>query len=585
MPSVKSRPSIDERLANSVQWHWKQDDCWRATHADLVRSYAGRTTYPAFRDRLTASTAYTDKEIENHLLQVVESYVMTMAANRPRALVTTKFQQYRPFAARFQRALDRYTQMLALEEVFQSIVRDACITTGVAYVHQSQLPTPNLYDRTKQMAGQPFVSRIPLKQLVRDTEASCVMDASFIGHIYTMPFDEAIHDDRFDKKMRDDIEETGPDGDRIRDDNQEIESEHNRIEDIVHLLNVYVRSTHEIRTYWVSPDFSFMRPDPLQVVDCHDTCPPYHFLHFSPVPDQFFPTSPAINLQLLVRLASSLYRKLEDQAQSQKNIGIGPKTEDLKALQEAHNGEWVGIDNANSALYHTQRFDGPDQNIFGMWMNTRQGIDRAGGNVTHRLGLGTSADTAAQEKMIGQNSSRQEAFYQQRFVSFARGVMRSLGRLVYEDAELSIPGTYQIPGSVEVPDNWEPNSGVDSRQGDYDSHYMVDIDPYSMAYKSPGDRAALADRIFMGLMQFGPMLAQMGVQPNLPKHLEMLARYNDLPELRDSFKFNAPPQVVEGPSGGGSANGGEYVHRNVNGSQQNPEAEILSMMQGANNSA
>lgn len=566
-----------------MQWHWKQDDCWRNTHADLVRSYAGRTTYPAFKDRLSGESQYLQKEIENHLLQVVESYVMTMAANRPRFLVTTPFPENRAFANKYQRALDRYARTLALEETFQEVVRDACLTTGIAYVHQGDLATPNLYDREHRLGGRPFVSRIPLKQLVRDTEASCVMDASFIGHIYTMPFEQAVRDKRFRRSARAQMRESGPDMTRVKDDNAQTESEHNRVDDLVHLLNVYVRRRHQIRTYLVRPDFSFVLPEPLQVVPCRDSCPPYHFLQFSPVHDQFFPTSPAIALQLLIRLASSLYRKLEDQAEAQKNIGIGPKDDDTEALRVARNGEWIGVNNPQQGAYHTVRFDGPDQNNFGLFVKTRQAIDRAGGNVTHRMGLGPSADTASQERMIGENSSRQEAFYQQRFVSFARGVGKSLARLIYDDSTLRIPGTYRVTDRIEVEDDWQPNNFVDSRQGEYDKHYLVDIDPYSMGYKSPADRAALLDRIFMQLMPAAPMLAQMGVQPDLAAHLDTLARYNDLPELRDSFKFNAPPQLVEGSSGGMKQKGGEYVHRNVNSSPPNPEADILSMMQGPSN--
>lgn len=577
LSTAYKRQTIDERLSDGLNWHWRQDEPFRATFDDLKKSYAGRTTYPKYAKELSDTQKATEKEIENVYLQAIESYVMTMAADRPRALVSTPFQEYQAFANRFQRNLDRYTRIINLEEVFQEVVRDACFLVGVAYVHQGDIATPNVYDATDRFMGRPFVSRIPLSRLVRDNNAKSVQDAAFIGHIYSIPFDEAIRDKRFKKSARMEMRRKGPDSNALDDEDIAGLRGQGPVEDRLFFTSIYVREKHQIRTYWTDNEFNFLHPEPVQVVKCQDSRCPYHFLQLSPVPDEFYPTSPGLNLQLLNDYYAAISRKLEQQVAMSKIVVAAPpnEKEGLEAARVAINGEWILL-NSPEAIKPIH-IPGPDQNLFGSQINTRQAFSRAADNMDHRLGIGPSADTATQERMIGAMSSRNEAYKQSRFVSWARCVFRSLAHLVYNDTNLFIRGSYSV-GDVEVEDHWYPNNSADARMGDYEREYMVDIDPYSMGYKSPADKAMFINQQVMQYLPILPALAQLGVQLDLAGHLDTMAKFNDVPELRNSFKFAQAPQVIEAPSGGGGAGGakGEYIHRSAP-SRKNPEQELMGM--------
>ncbi len=577
MPTLEApkEGSIDHRLTASLSWHWRQDDCYREEYADILRSYAGRTTYPENKRKADASLLADKREIVNLTLQAVESYTLAMSANRPRANFSSPFEDAQPFAAHFQRNMDRYLRTLSVERVFQEVVRDACLMVGVSYVHNSGAIEANIDDPAKRYEGRPFISRIPLKRLVRDTEADTPEEAQFIGHLFSLPYEQAIRDPRFPKWAKAAFRESGPDDDPEEDAAYRGQGPGKRIVDVLNFCNVYIPARHEIRTYWVDVNFEPRLRRAVQRVKCRTHGCPYHFLNLGPVPDNFFPTSPALNLKLLNDLYNSIYRKLEDQARRQKQVmvGMAADKEDLKGLADTEDGEGIGLNNPQSV--QMQRFDGPDQNLFGMLMNTQQTYSRAAGNLDARLGLGQSGDTASQERMIGAMASRLEAYQQQRFVAFARANIRDLAKLVYEHPTLEINGSHRI-GFQDIEDSWRPGRELSSRPADFDA-MLLDIDPYSMAYKSPQERAGEMDAEFQMFAPAFGLFAQQGIQFDLKAFVEERARLKDAPYLRQIWKYNQPPSEIAA-EGGGPKPQREYIHRNVSGGG-NGQQDIAAMFQ------
>lgn len=566
--------SIDERLTAGLSWHWRQDDVFREKHKEILRSYSGLTTYPEHLRDANLSALSEKREIVNLTLQAVESYTLAMAANRPRALFSSPFPEAQPFAAHFQRNMDRYMRVLSLEKTFQEVVRDACMMIGISYVHHSDQLAINRDDPGSRYVGQPFISRIPLKRFVRDTEADSPEECQFMGHMFSLPFSQAIRDPRFPRWARDEFRKRGPDTEP-EEDAAYRRGPAERIVDTLNFCNVYIPSRHEIRTYWIDARFEPQLRRAVQRVKCRTLKSPYHFLNLGPVPDRFFPTSPALNLQLLNSLYNSLYRKLENQARRQKQLMLGATADakDLQAVSDAEDGDGLGLQNPGGV--DIKSFDGPNPQIWAMLQQTEENYSRAAGNLNARMGLGQSADTASQERMIGAMASRLEAYQQQRFVSFARENVRDLARLVYEDPTLEIRGSHQI-GMVSVEDSWRPGRELDSRSANFDD-LLIDIEPYSMAYKSPAERVTEMDADFN---MFAPTLAlfsQQGMQLDLKTFVEERARLRDAPYLNRMWKYNEPPQAMDAGGMGGPKPQREYVHRNVSGGG-NQGPDIASMM-------
>src|SRR5690606_2622774 len=87
-------------------------------------------------------------------------------------------------------------------------------------------------------------------------------------------------------------------------------------------------------------------------------------------------------------------------------------------------------------------------------------------------------------------------------------------------------------------------------RSEYDYQFCrVDIDPYSMGYKSPGERAAFIDAQMSKWLPAVPFLAQMGVQPNVPAYFELMAKYSGINELTKVFTSGQAPLEL----GGGQA--------------------------------
>jgi hypothetical protein len=552
----------------------------------MLRDRAGRTTYPAYKE-----DADPEKQIVNLAMQSAEAFVMSLAASRPRFNVSSRYVEYEDFAARMGRALDRYAEDLYLEENLQQIVEDSHDCVGIAKVYQASSAAVDAEVDYRMDPGRPYVQRICLDRFVWDTNATSPEEATFMGDYYTMPFRQAIRSPRFSKKARAAIREKGWQDQWTTSDDRGEELARGRneepVDDLVFMVDVFIRHKRAIFTFLCDRQMNLLIDEPIQKVKWEgEECGPYYFLNMGHVADHFMPSSPGQNQRLLCQLVNTLYRKLESQCRRQRNImGVRKGSGDEDIAKNAVDGEIVEFNDADGVQVH--RFDGPDQNIFGAVVHFEEKHSQSAGNLKHKLGLAQSADTATQERMIGAMSSRLEAMYQERFVSFVRRVSRGLARLIYNDQSLKIPGKFRVPGTqIDVEDDWlgasdQYEDGSPAREG-YFKFYRVDIDPESMSYKSSADRQAAVDRVVQQWLPMLPMLWQKGYDLDLDEYFQDLVKNTGMPIFGKLFKSNQPPFVPQTAGGGAPSAGGaqgEYLHRSV--SNKSPEAEATSYFQSA----
>lgn len=552
----------------------------------MLRDRAGRTTYPAYKE-----DADPEKQIVNLAMQSAEAFVMSLAASRPRFNVSSRYVEFEDFAARMGRALDRYAEDLYLEENLQQIVEDSHDCVGIAKVYQASSAAVDAEVDYRMDPGRPYVQRICLDRFVWDTNATSPEEATFMGDYYTMPYRQAIRSPRFSKKARAAIRAKGWQEQWTTSDERGEELARGRneepVDDLVFMVDVFIRHKRAIFTFLCDRQMNLLIEEPIQKVKWEgEECGPYYFLNMGHVADHFMPSSPGQNQRLLCQLVNTLYRKLESQCRRQRNImGVGKGSGDEDIAKNALDGEVVEFNHADGVKVH--RFDGPDQNVFGAAVHFEEKHSQAAGNLKHKLGLAQSADTATQERMIGAMSSRLEAMYQERFVSFVRRVSRGLARLIYNDQSLRIPGKLRVPGtSIDVDDDWlgasdQYEDGSPAREGDF-KFYRVDIDPESMSYKSSADRMQAIDREVQTFLPMMPMLAEMGIRMDMDAYFQEKARLTGMNILTQIFKSNQAPFVPQTAGGGAPSAGGaqgEYLHRSV--SNKSPEAEAMGYFQSA----
>lgn len=566
-------PSLTERLSSALPTHFRADKPFRDSHRALVCSYAGRTTYPEYKDRMTASELEANKEILPNTFQACEAFVMNLSASQPRFLVTSPYPQYTPFANRLSRALDRYAEQLYLAEILQDIARNCYFSVGIAKVFQASSPAIFLESDYRSDPGRPFVQSIALKNFVRDTGSDCPEEAAFLGDLYEVSYREAIKSKRFPRWVREELRKIGPEGRRTNDEEDQTD-ELTRVDDTITLCDVFIRSRKAVWTFVCDRQFKLRHNEPIQKVTWRGSeCGPYYFLNMGPAPGHFYPSSPGQNGMLLNNFENSLYRKLEDQAMRQKIIGTAGSPEDATRARDLQDGEYAHFDHPEQVT--NIRMDGPDQNLFGLYKDVQKNYSAANNNLEMQLGVAQQADTATQERMLQSNVSRVQAFYQERWVSFVRRVAAGLSRLIWEDAELKIPGKLQIPGTgIEVNDDLLPAKEAGSRVGTFDL-YSINIDPYSMGYQSPSQRAAFIQQQVQMWMPYAPFLAEQGKQIDLDVYFEEMANLSNNSVLTRIFKSNQAPMQPDGPMHDrvlDSSSTREYIHRSPGGGDQQEDA-------------
>ena len=571
--------SIHQRIQKALPAHFRQLHPHRELRREILRDLKG-TLYPGHPE----GTWYTDrtKQILPLVQQACDSLVMAMAANRPRFLVTPKQPKYGPFAGKMERALNRYAEALYLEEELQAVVREAFASVGIAKIYMADSIAVGHQTSYRMDPGRPFVQSLVLDNFCWDTTATTIAECSFFADRYRVSHDLIMSDSRF-KKYRDQLANMVARMDPESEKPAHLES----ILDYVWLADVYVPSQQMVFTYVVDHDFAPSLPEPIARMRwMGDESGPYALLRMTDVPDEIMPVAPGQSTRLLAQLGNTIFRKLEDQARRQKTVTVcsAGNERDLEAFRDAEDGEWLPLAGGPESVKQV-RADGPDAQLMGYFMSVYEQYSRASGNLTHRLGLGPSADTVGQESMIGSNVSRVEGAMQKKFVAFVRQVARSLGRLLWEDGFTIIPGTDRVPNTeYSVPDDWQGAIEPGARQGDW-GDYMVDIDPESMPYRSSGEKLAFLQQQWDKMMAAAPILMQLGVKPDAKEYYAAVEKLSALPEIGQIAKFEQQPMAPQTGGGqGGAGAKGEYLHRSAGPRSEDPQQAAMQAMQAATSS-
>jgi hypothetical protein len=243
------------------------------------------------------------------------------------------------------------------------------------------------------------------------------------------------------------------------------------------------------------------------------------------------------------------------QASRQKTIGIcdNAAVQDGQNIIKTNDGDVIAVGNPNG--FKEASFGGVNQQTLGFALNVRSMADFVMGNLSAQMGLGASAATLGQEKMIRQAANVRIGSMQGVLLTATQAVLRDIAFYLHHHPTVEYDLTVEITGTdMKLPVKWPYRDNgygeeEDVRRGSY-NEYDISIQPYSMTEISPGERAALLRQIWREDIL---PATQLGVQPDVYAYLSKLAKYYDLPELREIV---AMTQEVMDPqermAGGGS---------------------------------
>lgn len=542
---------LDEKgyrsLGQAVETSYRKLDPFRKLAKALVTEYVG----PGYGDAKENDTRHKYLNLMN---QTVDAYMMLLAANTPRVLVSTHNREHAGFASHFKVAINNLLKEINFGATHYDFVLDAFFCIGVIKVHMADSGQVLAEGDVQMDPGSPYASNVSIDDLVYDTTARKLSEVSFIGDMYRIPF-EKLKDEHYDKDVVRNLKPTSKyavDGERIEQISTGTETDDDEFRPMIDLCDIYVPSDGMIYTFPVTNrQLLTLGSVPVAKFEWMGTEKgPYKVLGFNTVPKNIMPVSPASHLADLDLLINNLMGKQARQAQRQKeNLLYSPSgAEDALRIVAAADGEAIKVNDAKE--FNVTRFGGSDAGNQRLLVNSVEMFDRMAGNLPAMMGLGASSDTVGQEKLIHASASRKEGQMQRRVVEAITDVIYELAFLLWQDEFKEIPGEVELEGmpQFKAQSNWTP----DDREGDF-KDYAFEIDVHSMSYQSPADRVkainSLIGQIYAPMMQ---MLQQQGGSIDFAKLTSIYAELLNLPRLNEVITFTSP--IDDGT--GGIAMGG-----------------------------
>lgn len=551
------------RLSRAVEASYKNLEPFRNLVRGLVQDYTG----PGYGWGIEKQRVNPI----NLLNQAVDAYTMSLAANRPRVLVSTHKPELAGFARHYQEAINNLLKEIGLELTLRQAVLDAFFCVGIVKIHRADSAPVQLEQDIWMDPGQPFASNVSLDNWVHDMSAKTYSAVQFAGDMYRVPLDD-LESDLYDQKVVKELLDqraiggtskyATADADRLERISRGYETDQDELVPMVDVLDLWVPREKKVFTVDVNANDFSIRHKPLAVMDWDEPeHGPYRLLGFGDVPENIMPNSPALHMAELNRLANNLYRKQGQSAQAAKDVHVySPADKDSAAnIQSARHNEFVA--SLDPSAVKTLKLGGVDPTTQAFAENVIAMFDRMAGNLGAMLGLGPQADTATQELLIHGAVSKKEAQLQYRTLDFAHGIIEDLAQMLWSDEAKVIPGRISVDGAdgYDVDATWYPGD----REGEF-GDYDLDIDVYSMPYQSPGQRAQAINTLLTTIyVPLAPLMQQQGWQLDVGALREIHAELLNLPRWRDVVKRVAPMEMGGEMGGGSPVTQRTYQHQRV----------------------
>lgn len=494
-------------------------------------------------DAIAGAHYNIDKPRERVPINLVEMalniYVSQLAAKAPAAMVSTANKRLRPRALNLELALNHLFKEVKLGRSLRYCVRDAMLSVGIIKVMLEREGVE--IDGEYHDAGKPYADAIDLDDWVHDMTARQYHKVAFAGHRFQLPYQYVMESSLYKNKDKlrptelSNNDESGNEkaealgrGESVNQDNYQ---------DMVDLYELWLPEPNLI----VTMPFEDLGTGALLVEDYNGPeCGPYHFLGYQAMPNCVMPLPPVATWMDLHELANTLFRKLRNQAERAKEIGLyqGTQAADAERISEAKDGDFKRVDSLQAT--GTIKTGGVDPKTLAFLLQVKDLYSYLAGNLDALGGLSPQAGTLGQEELLTQNASKRVADMQSITIDFVAEVSQHLGFLLWENPIADIPITKKTKyGSAEIPIRWNE----EQREGDY-FQYNIGIHPYSMQHHTPAAKLQALTQIFNNFIApYAPQLEAQGVRINFVQFMKDIQRLSNLDELDGILMYTGETPV------------------------------------------
>lgn len=471
----------------------------------------------------------------NLLAMAAGIHLRHLAGGQPRVMVNVTNAELKPAADDLERAGNVLLKEIDFLKTLRNCVVDGWFGCGILKIglnYSGQIEVGGfLHD-----VGQPFCDNVSLDDFVYDVTAKRWDQIAFVGNFYRMPLEDALKSGLFNEnakkltpKEKSDLNEIS--GDEKAQSLGGFETSYQEeYVDHVELLDLWLPRENRFITIGVADNWVLLRDVEWQGPESG----PYHILYLDEVSDNIMPMPPSAAWLDLHRLANALLNKIGDQASRQKSLGVFPRGagDDADTLKNADDGEVVELDSPDKAK--EVRFGGPDQVLMALFIQIKDLFSWSANNLDTLGGLGAMADTATQENLLSQNSSKAIEDMKDRVISFVKKVIHDLLWYLWYDPLIKIPIVKRVPGvDVDIPAVFSS----DVLEGDF-LDYNFDIDPYSLQYRTPqGQLQKIMTFTQQLILPLLPLMEAQGMTMQLSELVSIIAEYSDTPELKNIISF------------------------------------------------
>jgi len=514
------------RLFDSIDDSQKELDFIRGERIKAIKQFTGRHY----------ATNGPEKRVPvNFLKLAVDIYTRSLAARAPRVMITTINRELQPVAANLELAVNKIPEEIDLTETLRQWVVEALFTMGIVKVGLSTTEEVLGHEY-----GKPFVDVVTIDDYFLDMSAKDMNDIQFEGNDYWPTYESLKKWAELTKREKEDLKPdyNSPhpgDGRQKRAESIAVSRSLMEYKPRIHTRDVWLPDEGLIVTYVVNSKKI--------VKETEWSGPkngPYHKLVYSHVPGNLLPVSNVALWMDLHELGNALFRKLADQADSQKSVlGFTGDDEDaVNAFKKANDGDGIRYGGQQP-----QRLEagGIDAKTLAFYLQVKELSSYFAGNVDALGGLAPQSETLGQDKLISQSASALLRDMADKTVDAIEQVFEDLCYYEWNDPvtvrmlEKAVPGYPEL----KVPVQWDK----DARKGRIED-YDLRVDVYSMTDNSPIVKmqklAILLERYIFPL---APEIRAQGGQIDIQVILDLIAKYNDFNELRDIVFFLEPGQL------------------------------------------
>jgi hypothetical protein len=532
-----------ERLRDSMSWSMKMMAPFREQYVRSVEYFAGSR----FGDQHTL-----DMTPVNLLRLAVEVWVRQLVSQTPAVLAIARTATAQTSAYELEIAINYLLGQMKFGKSMAEVVRSALFMMGVMKVGlaDSYLSQWSGYG---SQAGQPYAEPVLVEDFLFDFNARRCYDWDWCGNRYRIPYSAVMDNPNFDKEVKARLspgDERMPDGIGLGEGND-------RTSDLSSgnsITKTEYRRYVELWDLWLPGDkllvtLPFQQGlGPLEVRDWEGPeSGPFHVLAFSTIPGNATPSGPAQQLVELQDLFTTLFNKLGRQAKRQKTItaasGAAEASGAASRIKDAQDGEIIVTDHVDSVKEMNYGKIDPANMQFVAWL--KELFSYMAGNLDAMGGLSQQGDTLGQEQLLVQSSSQMLLDMQTKVVEYTREVITDLAWYMYSDPFLEMPLSKEIAGYGTIPFTWGP----ERRKADFFAHEFK-VEPYSLQSKGPQQRLnSIMQIVTQVLLPLSPQMGEWGMQINLKKFVEIVAKYGDLPEINDLISSETAMQQQPGLAG------------------------------------